>query len=156
MGRFAQAARRWDALNGRILLWYGVRPGRLRREEAHRATMLSRLLVGATVAWLGYVAFGLGGAVHGRLVAIVPVTMGVGIAASTWLLRKGKVQAAATCLLVPCSHVAASVVESMGLHSAAPSLFAVTIVACGLLVGGYFLATWTLICCALVVFLASV
>jgi signal transduction histidine kinase len=71
-----------------------------------------------------------------------------------WLLARGKASTATVLLLVVISHPAGFAVGQYGVDGPAPALLLPSLLVCGLLVGGYFLSTWTVVCCLLLLWIA--
>lgn len=132
---------------------YRLDSERMRREEPLREELLRRVLIGAAIASLIYLALNASGAIQGRL--WLPVEFAVTVGLCAWCLHRGKASAAMVLLLVVMSHPATFLTAHYGIKSAAGALFLPTILVCGLLIGGYFLITWTVICGVLVLVTAS-
>jgi signal transduction histidine kinase len=75
-------------------------------------------------------------------------------AACGWFLRRNAVSFGTLLLLVVLSHPASFALADFGLQSAAGAMFVPSILVCGLMVGGYFLGTWTAICALAVLYIA--
>ncbi len=149
VGRFL---RRIDAWSSRL---YRLDPERLRREEELRATMLRQLAIAAAaisasylvLAWMGIVA-------PSRRLLWSTLELLATSAACGWFLRRNMVSLGTILLLVILSHPASFALADFGLESPAGALFVPSILVCGLLVGGYFLGTWTAICGLVVLYIA--
>jgi signal transduction histidine kinase len=132
---------------------YRLDPERLRREQGLRAALLRRLLLATGAVALLYLGLGLAGVVAGRFFPYDALALLLAAAGCAWLLRRGHTATALVLPLVVFSHTASSVIGHYGVASPAAALLLPTILVCGLLVGGYFLATWAVICGLLVLVL---
>jgi signal transduction histidine kinase len=135
---------------------YRLDPEQLRREQDFRVPLLRRLLLASGAAALLYLALGLAGVVSGRFFPYDALELLLAVAVCAWILRRGHTSTALTLPLVVYSHTASSIISAYGVDSPAVALFLPTILVCGLLVGGYFLLTWTIICGLLVLYLGRV
>lgn len=133
----------------------GIAPARARREASLRAELLARVLVAAAAAEALFVALGWMTALDRATYATLAIEGAVAIPVAFLFLRRGRVPHATALLLAVSSHPAAFAMKAYGVASPAGSLFLVTIVLCGLLVGGWFLSAWTAICCAVVAWVAA-
>jgi signal transduction histidine kinase len=144
-------------LRDRLESWsnrfYRLDPERVRREQGLRTALLRRLLLAAGAVALLYLLLGVSGVVSGQVFPYDALELLVAVAVCAGLLRRGH---AATALVLPVvifSHTASSLIARYGIDSPASALLLPTILVCGLLVGGYFLGTWTVICGLLVLYL---
>jgi signal transduction histidine kinase len=133
---------------------YRLDPERLRREHVFRATLLRPLLLACGAGALLYLVLGLTGVVSGHLFPYDALEMLLAVAVCVWLLHRGHTATALVLPLVIYSHTASSVIAHYGIASPATALFLPSILVCGLLVGGYFLLTWVVICALLVLYLS--
>lgn len=134
---------------------YGLDLERLRREQALRAGVLRELLFATGFVALLYLVLGFAGVVSGRYFPYDAVELLLAVTVCAWLLRRGHTATALVIPLVIYSHSASSIIVHYGVDSPAVAVLMPTIIVCGLLVGGYFLGTWTFICGVLVLFLGS-
>jgi len=130
-------------------------PARLAWEQPLRSRLLRTLLVFAVGAELLFLALGFAGVIRSRLFPWNGFESLFLLLICAWFLRRGNVATAAVLLVVSLSHVAAFVMAGYDPGSAAPSLLLPTIIICGLVVGGYFLAGWTTVCMVLVLWISS-
>jgi len=130
-------------------------PVRVRREEALRAALLRRVLVVGSVAYVLFVVFGWWTIPDPLTFTLLAVEGAIAIGAGSVLHAKGRITAATALLLALSSHPAAFAMKAYGVASPAGSLFLPTIVLCGLLVGRRFLAGWTIVCSAVVAWVAA-
>jgi hypothetical protein len=133
---------------------YRIEPARLRREEDLRAVLLRRLLLATGVVCLLYVALVASGGLSSGIFPYDVIELALTVVVCQWLLRRDKVSTATVLLLVVLSHPAGFAVAEHGIGSPAPSLFLPSLLVCGLLVGGYFLSSWTAICCLVLLWVA--
>ena len=124
-------------------------PERLAWEQPLRARLLRHLLVLAFAAEILFLVLGFTDVVRSSLFPWLGFEALLLLLVSAWLLWRGNVGAAAGLLIVSLSHVAAFVMAEYDASSAAPALLLPTIIICGLVIGGYFLAGWTAVCAAL-------
>jgi signal transduction histidine kinase len=144
-------------LIGRLLDWvegwsyrlYRLEPARLSREEGLRAELLRRLLRATSVAIVLFFLGGLFGLVATAHLIWITVEILVTIAICYWLLHCRRGFTATTLFVTVLSHPASFLLSENGIGSPAGALFLPSILACGLLMGEYFLWTWTAICCSL-------
>jgi signal transduction histidine kinase len=125
---------------------YRVGAERTARELPLRATLLGQLLAAAAGALaLEAVALALAGASRWTLFWAVaePALL---LAVSAWWTRRRQTLLATPVLLVGLSHTAAFSMGHFGLRGWSPALLALTILVCGLLIGAYFVVSWTAIC----------
>jgi signal transduction histidine kinase len=141
---------RLEAWSNRL---YRLDPERLQREYNFRAPLLRRLLLAAAAVALVYLVLGLAGVAAGRFFPYDALELLLAVAVCAWLLRRGHTAAALVLPLVVYSHTASSVIAHYGIGSPAVALLLPSVLVCGLLVGGYFLFTWTVICGLLVLYL---
>jgi signal transduction histidine kinase len=132
---------------------YRLDPDRLRREQEFRARLLLRLLLGVGAIALLYLTLGLAGIVTGLFFPYDALELLLAVIVCVWLARRGHTSTALVLPLVIYSHFASSVISYYGISSPAVALLLPSILVCGLLVGGYFLVTWTIICGWLIVYL---
>lgn len=132
---------------------YRLDPVRLRREQDFRAPLLRRLLFAVGGVAILYLALGFGGVVSGLFFPYDALELLLAVVLCVWLLRRGHTSTALVLPLVIYSHFASSIISYYGVDSPAVALLLPSILVCGLLVGGYFLLTWTMICGALIVYL---
>jgi len=132
---------------------YRLDPVRLRREQDFRARLLTRLLLGAGAIALLYLTLGLAGIVTGLFFPYDALELLLAVVVCVWLARQGHTSTALVLPLVIYSHFASSVISYYGISSPAVALLLPSILVCGLLIGGYFLLTWTIICGVLIVYL---
>jgi signal transduction histidine kinase len=130
---------------------YRLEPERLRRETDLRVALLRRLLVATGAACLLYVALEAAGILATVAFPYDAIELSIALWVCHWLLRRGKASTATVLLLVFISHPAGFAIGQYGIRSPAPALLIPSLLVCGLLVGGYFLSTWTAICCLLLV-----
>ena len=145
-----------DRLHEWSTRFYRLDPERLAREQGLRADLLRRLLLVAGCEAVLYLALGLASVASGRFFPYDAIELLAVIALCAWMLSRGYAAAAMALPLVVISHTASSIIARYGVASPAPALLLPTIVVCGLLVGGYFLGTWTAICALLVFYIAWV
>jgi len=151
LGRFL---RRLDAWSSRL---YRLDPDRLRREEELRATMLRQLVIATAAISACYLLLACVGILApSRRLFWSTLELLATAAACGWLLHRTTVSLGTILLLVALSHPASFAVADFGLESPAAALFVPSILVCGLLVGGYFLGTWTAICGLVVFYIANV
>jgi signal transduction histidine kinase len=136
--------------------FYRLDPERLRREQALRAALLRRLLLAAGTAAVLYLILGFAGVVSGLFFPYDALELLLAVAVCAWLLRRAHTSTALVLPVVVFSHTASSVIARYGITSPAVALLLPTILVCGLLVGGYFLSTWTGICCLIVLYIGLV
>jgi signal transduction histidine kinase len=148
IARFFERLERWTC---RL---YRIDPARLRREEDLRAALLRRVIVAAGLACLLYVALVAVGVLSSSIFPFDAIELALTLVVCQWLLHRGKVSTATVLLLVVLSHPAGFAVAEHGIASPAPSLFLPSLLVCGLLVGGYFLSSWTAICCLVLLWVA--
>jgi signal transduction histidine kinase len=122
---------------------------RLRHEEPLRARLLTQLLLGAACALAAQAAVLLlaGAGRFTLLWAVAEPALFMALAA--WAARAGRTLLGTNLLLVGLSHAAAFTLAHFGLRNASGALLALTILVCGLLIGAFFVRTWTVICCLL-------
>ncbi|HKI16720.1 MAG TPA: histidine kinase, partial [Isosphaeraceae bacterium] len=151
VGRFL---RRLDAWSSRL---YRLDLDRLRREEELRATMLRQLVIATAAISAFYLLLASLGIVtpSRRLLWSILELLATAVACG-WFLHRQTVSFATILLLVVLSHPASFALADFGLESPAGALFVPSILVCGLLVGGYFLGTWTAICGLVVLYIAHV
>ncbi len=146
--------RRLDAWSSRL---YRLDPERLRREEELRATLLRQLVVATAAISACYLLLACVGILApSRRLLWSTVELLATAAACGWFLHRRTVSLGTILLLVVLSHPASFAVADFGLESPAAALFVPSILVCGLLVGGYFLGTWTAICGLAVLYIAHV
>ena len=134
---------------------YSVGVERTARELPLRAKLLGQLLAASAGALaLEAVALALAGAGLRTLLwaAAEPALL---LSASAWATRRRQTLLATNLLLVGLSHSAAFSMGHFGLRGWSPALLALTILVCGLLIGAYFVVTWTAICTGLLWLVAS-
>lgn len=134
---------------------HGVSAERIARELPLRRRLLGQLLA-ASAGALAVLAVVLVLARAGSwtlLAAVVEPALVLTLAAV--YTRRGRTIAATSLLLVAMSHSAAFTMSHFGLRHASPALLALTIAACGLLIGAYFVVTWTAVCTLMVWFIAG-
>jgi signal transduction histidine kinase len=125
---------------------YGVGAERIARELPLRTKLLGQLLA-ASAAALAVQAAALALAGVGRwsfFWAVVDPALFLALAA--WCTRRRRTLFGTTLLLVGLSHAAAFTMAHFGLHNFSAALLALTILACGLLIGAYFVVSWTALC----------
>jgi signal transduction histidine kinase len=131
---------------------YGLTAQRLAREEPLRARLL-RPILAAVAAALGCQALVLWWARAGATTlfwaVLEPASL---LLLAVWFTQRRHTLSAATLVLVAASHAAAFTIAHYGLRHFAGGLLVLTILLCGLLVGAYFVRTWTLVCCLLLLF----
>jgi signal transduction histidine kinase len=136
-----------EAWNNRL---YRLNPVRLKREERLRSEMLRRILLATCVATLLFFMAGLLGLVTTENLYWISAELFALIPACRWLSRRGKVSTGTTLFVAVLSHPAAFLLGEYGVRSPAGGLFLPSILVCGLLIGGYFLWTWTAVCCLMI------
>jgi signal transduction histidine kinase len=137
---------RFEDWNWRL---YRLEPERLRREERMRAALLRRLLVATGAACLLYVALEVAGVLSNPFFPYDALELVGVLLLCRWLLARGKPSTATVILLAVLSHPAGFAIGHYGIRGPAPGLLVPSVLVCGLLVGGYFLSTWTAVCCAI-------
>lgn len=128
---------------------YRVEPERLRREARLRVVLLRRLLAATGAAGVLYVALELTGTLSNVAFPYDAAELFAVLVLCRWLLSRDKASTATVFLLVAISHPAGFAIGQYGIRGPAPGLLVPSLLVCGLLVGGYFLSTWTAVCCAL-------
>jgi signal transduction histidine kinase len=144
---------RMESWSQRLYRLYRLDPERVRREADLRSDLLRRLLLAAGASALLYLGLGMLGIVAGSFFPYDAVELLATAAGCAWLVRRGHAANALVFPLVVFSHTASSLIARYGVASPAVALLLPTIVVCGLLVGGYFLGTWTVICGILVLYI---
>lgn len=133
---------------------YRIDPERLRREEDLRAALLRRLILGTSLLVALYASLALARVLSSRFFPYDALELALTLAFCRWLLRHGRTSSATMLLLVVLSHPAGFAVAEHGIGGPAAALFLPSLLVCGLLVGGYFLSSWTVICCLVLLFVA--
>jgi signal transduction histidine kinase len=133
---------------------YRMEPERMRREANLRVALLRRLLGATAAAGLLYAALQGVGVLAIRTFPYDLIELLLVLALCRWLLAHGKASTATVLLLAVISHPAAFAVGQYGIDTPAPGLLIPSLLVCGLLVGGYFLSTWTAVCCLLLLWIA--
>jgi signal transduction histidine kinase len=125
---------------------------RIKREEPLRAELLRTILTASFIAIVTLAIFQIFYRTHGERFwfwfawGTLDPALFLGLAA--WVARKKHITLAATLAIVGLSHWAAFAGLQFGITDA---LLALTILVSGLLIGEYYVYTWTLICCAVAV-----
>ncbi len=130
-------------------------PARLAWEQPLRAQLLRRLLILSLLAEILFLGLGFAGVVRSALFPWMGFEGLALLLLSGWLLRRGRVAMAATLLVISLSHVASFIMAAYGAGSGAPALLLPTIMISGLVIGGYFLAGWTAVCAALLIWVST-
>jgi signal transduction histidine kinase len=133
---------------------YRLEPERLRRETNLRVALLRRLLVATAAAGLLYAALEMAGVLANRVFPYDLIELFLVLAICRWLLARGNAATATVLFLAVISHPAAFAAAQYGIDTPVPGLLIPSLLVCGLLVGGYFLSTWTAVCCLLLVWIA--
>ena len=132
---------------------HGVSAERLAREEPLRAKLLGQVLIAAAgalvlqAALLPFARAGLGWFAWATLEPALFLLL------AAWAARRRRTLLATNLLLVALSHAAAFTTSVFGLRHFTAALLTLTIVVCGLLIGAYFVRTWTIICCVLLLWI---
>jgi signal transduction histidine kinase len=126
-------------------------PDRLAWEQPLRAQLVRRLLILCGAAEVALLVLEFAGVVRSTFFPWIGLEALLFLLASAWSARRGNIGSAATMLLLSLSHVAGFIIPAYGLQSPAPALLLPTIIISGLVIGGYFLAAWSTICVALLV-----
>jgi signal transduction histidine kinase len=138
-----------DSKHDWTLRLFGVSAERIARELPLRAKLLGQLLAASAVA-LAVEAAALAVTGAGRRTLLwAAAEPAILLALAAWGTRRRRTLLATNLLLVALSHSAAFSMEHFGLRGWSPALLALTILVCGLLIGAYFVLTWTAICTAL-------
>ena len=136
--------------------FYRLDPDRLERERPLRAQLLRQTLIFVTLLSSLYLVLGAAGAVRSIFFPFDAIELLVTATGCAWLARKGKISLATVLLLTVSSHPVSYLIAKYGLHSPAAALLVLTILVCGLLVGGYLLKTWVIVCCLILALIAAV
>lgn len=128
----------------------GISPARREREEPLRAELLRTILTASFIAVLILGIFEIIYRVHTERFwfwfALSTLDPGLFLGFAAWAVRRKQITLSATLVIVGLSHLAAFTGVEFGMTGA---LLALTILVCGLLIGEYYVYTWTLICCAI-------
>ncbi len=130
-------------------------PERLAWEQPLRAQLVRRLLFVAAFAETLFLALGFGGMVRCAFFPWIGFEALALLLLAGWLVHRGNVSSAATSLVISLSHVGAFVMAAYRPGSPAAVLLLPTIIIGGLVVGGYFLAGWTMICVLLLFWVSA-
>jgi len=129
----------------------GIAPRSAARESSLRYEFL---IVVHAIAALAFVIWPPTAWTSGDSGVFLSIEFLVGFAASAILRARGRVTSAAVIMLVLSSHAAAFAMKAQGVASPAGGLFLISIILCGLLLGRWFVLTWTIICVGVVVWVA--
>ncbi len=139
-------------LSSRLLPRRGISTARREREEPLRVELLRTILTASFIAVLILAIFEIFNRAHHERFwwwfawGTLDPALFLGLA--SWVARGKQITLAATLVIVALSHLAVFTGVQYGVTDA---LLALTILVCGLLIGEYYVYTWTLICCALAV-----
>jgi signal transduction histidine kinase len=140
-------------INRWTLRFSKLSPERQAREQPLRALLLRRVLAASFIALIVQASVFIyhGGGLRRFLFwfawgTIEPLTL---LLIAAWFERKHRIALASILVVIALSHIAAFTGVQFGEQHLTGALLALTILVCGLLVGEYYVRTWTVVCCAI-------
>jgi len=145
-----------DRVNRWTLRYSKIGPERQAREEPLRSALLKRILAASfaltTAQGAAYIWYGrseprfLWWFAWGTLEPIVVLLI------AAWSARKRRIALASALAVIALSHLAAFAGIQFEQQLLTGALLSLSIVVCGLLIGEYYVRTWTVVCCIIIAF----